>query len=676
VPIQPLALAAIVVVTGLAASWVVEALEGPRTLIAGLRLLALGTVPGLIVVLVAERRSGRDAAHGLVFALALSPIVFVIGSLAASEGFGLSLGAGARLCAVLASLGAIGASLPGLFDRRWGASSGRPSLQAPWLLFAPSLALGAGALVVWANPGARVSYHGVLHAGFVAQLVQGTIPPENPALAGAPAGFYWLYHWLLAAWGEVASVSILETSAALNLVALTVYVSASVLLLRRFLRPRTAAWAALACGFAVNLLVPVVFAARWALDGAPSSPFVWPFEFLRGAWLGGDPRLVTLFAKFLNVNGFPVGLALFALLLEELAPPHNAGRPRPWIIVLLLVGLGLFHPTTAAGAYAALGGAVAICALGDLPGHRLSWLWRRILPVGLSFALALALTSPYLFSVASAATELVHGPRGGEIGYGARGLALSATPLLLVVLSGARRCWRDPMARFLLVSTVILLALGALLPLPDGNQYKLTLMASLPGGVLLFWCVGEPRGRPLARTLLSGAVALAIGGHILTVVAYQRSAMAGRTLHAGEVGYLSVPGDPPLDRALHWLRDSTLPEAVVISKPVRFGGAMVTPVSARSDFVLLGGHHTRGDPRFGRRIALVRRLFDPQEPIEPLVVELGSELDRPLYVLVRRQQFPDAFDALLERFERTRTLRNVFADHDLRIFAIETAPSP
>jgi hypothetical protein len=230
------------------------------------------------------------------------------------------------------------------------------------------------------------------------------------------------------------------------------------------------------------------------------------------------------------------------------------------------------------------------------------------------------------------------------------------------------------MARFLLVSTMILLALGTLLPLPDGNQYKLTLMASLPGGVLLFWLVGQPRGRPLTRILLSATVALAIAGHTVTIVAYQRSAMAERVRYAGEVGYLSIPGDPPLDRALHWLRDSTPPEAVVISKPVRFGGAMVTPVSARSDFVLLGGHHTRGDPRFGRRIALVRRLFDPQEPIEPLVDEVRSELDRPLYLLVRREQFPARFDVLLERFERARETRNVYTDHDLRIYAIESIP--
>jgi hypothetical protein len=637
-----------------------------------LQLLALGTVPGLFVVLVAERRSGRDAVHGLILALALAPIIFVIGSLAASEGLGLSLGAGAWLCVGVASLGVVGAVIAGVVDRRSNTASGLPSLQVPWLFLAPSLALCASAIIVWVNPGARVSYHGILHAGFVAQLVQGTIPPENPALAGVPAGFYWLYHWLLAAWGELARVSILETSVALNLLALTVYVSASVLLLRRFLRPRTAAWAALACGFAVNLLVPLVFAARSALDGAPSSPYVWPFEFLGAAWLGGDPRLVTLFAKFLNVNGFPVGLALFALLLEELAPPHSAGRPRPWVIVLLLVGLGLFHPTTAAGAYAALGGAVAICALADLPGNGLAWLWRRTWPVALSFTLALALTAPYLLSVSSAAPELVHGPRAGEIRYGAAGLVLSATPLLLVVLWGARRCWRDAMARFLLVSTLILLALGALLPLPDGNQYKLTLMASLPGGVLLFSLIGEPRGRPLTRVLLGGTVALAIAGHTLTVVAYQRSGMAERVSYAGEVGYLSVPGDPPLDRALHWLRDSTPPQAVVISNPVRFGGAVVRPVSARSDFVLLGGHHTRGDPRFGRRLALTRRLFDPHEPIEPLVDEVRSELDRPLYLLLRREQFPDTFDALLERFEHTRALSNVFSDQDLRIFAIET----
>lgn len=663
---RALALASLVAVSGVGISWLLDALDGPTALGAGLRLLALGSVPGLAVVLLTRRSTEGDGAPELARALALSPVVFVVASWAVSTGLGLSLRAGAWLCAAAMALGALGIALGTL--RRSGARTEAATPARPGLLLAPGLALCVPALLVWTTPGARVSYHGVLHAGFVAQLVEGMVPPDNPALAGVPAGFYWLYHWLLAAWGEAARVSPLEASVALNLLALALYTSASVLLLRRFLRPRAAAWAGLACGFAVNLLAPLVFATRWALEGAPPAYF-WPFEFLRTAWLGGDPRLVTLFAKFLNVNGFPLGLALFALLLAELAP-RCSGRPQPWLVVLLLVGLGLFHPTAALGAYGALAGAVAVDGLG---GAR-ALAWRRVLPVALAFVTALALTAPYLYSIASAAPEVVHGLRGSELGYALLGLMGSATPLLLVVLWGARKGWRDPLARFLLVSTVILLTLGTLLPLPDGNQYKLTLMASVPGGALLFWLIGEPGRRPVARALFCGSVALAVAGHAITVVAYQRSAMAARELYAGEVGYLSLPGDPALDRALHWLRDSTPGEAVVISKPVRFGAAAVRAVSARSDFVLLGGHHTRGDPRFGRRISLARRLFDPLEPVAPVVGELRAELDRPLYLLLHREQFPEAFDALLERFESAPATRPVYVDGDLRIYAIEAVP--
>jgi hypothetical protein len=672
VPAQALGLASLVAAACLALSEVLEALVGPGGLGATLRLLAMATLPGLFVVQLGTRDED-DAARGLVRALALSPVVFVGGSLAASAGLGASLATSGWLCVAVAAAGAVGLSLARGVELgrevpfRWLASRG------PWLFVAPSIALCAAALVVWSTPGARVSYHGVLHAGFVAQLVEGTIPPENPALAGVPAGFYWLYHWLLASWGELARVSILETSVALNLLALAVYVSGSVLLLRRFLQPRAAAWGGLACGFAVNLLVPLVFAARCALEGAPGTSYVWPFEFLRTAWLGGDPRLVTLLAKFLNVNGFPLGLGLFALLLDELAP-RASGRPRLWFVVLLLVGLGLFHPTTAAGAYAALGGAIAIGALAELSRDGFSSLWQRTWPVALAFGVALALTAPYLLSVASAAPELVHGLRGAEIDYAVRGLGLTATPLLVAVLWGARRGWRDPFARFLLTSTLILLILGALLPLPDGNQYKLVLMASLPGGALLLWRLGEPAGRPVARWLFASTVALALGTHLVTLVAYQRSAMVERTLYAGEVGYLSLPGDPVLDRALHWLRDSTPRDAVVISRPVRFGGALVTPVSGRSDFVMLGGHHTQGDSRFRHRIELVRRLLDPQEPVAPLLGELRAELDRPLYLLVRRDQLPNSFGALVERFEGAAQTTRVYDDQDLRIYAFDRVP--
>jgi hypothetical protein len=212
--------------------------------------------------------------------------------------------------------------------------------------------------------------------------------------------------------------------------------------------------------------------------------------------------------------------------------------------------------------------------------------------------------------------------------------------------------------------------MGALLSLPDGNQYKLTLLAALPGGTLLFWCLREGASRA-ARAASALAIALAVAGHALTAAAYLRSNMPLWRHVAGDGGFLAFPGNPPLDAALHWLREHTSPDAVLLARPVPFGTSPLSAGSGRNDFVLEGGHQTLGSPRYLARLALAQRLFAPEGFAGPLAAQIRSELARPIYVLLLRSDAPGAFDAVARKLDRApESFEGVYRTADAAIWLV------
>jgi hypothetical protein len=518
----------------------------------------------------------------------------------------------------------------------------------------------------------------------VAQLANGVLPPENPALAGEPIGFYWIYHWLLATQAALAGGSLLEASPVLNLVALAVYVGSAWRVLRSFLAPAPAAAGALAAAFAGDLLFPVVHGLRHAFEVDPPVLWFWPFEVLQRGGFGGDPRPLPLFAKFLNMGGVGLGLALWAATLAELAPGVRR-RPRLGVVFLLLASLVLFHATTAAAAYAALAAGLFSVALADpaLEGG-LAVRARWLLSHAAVFAAALAVTAPFVASV----TLGTHAVGGVPVAldpalllYNARTTLLGGAPLVALAAVGVRSLVRgagrpDPAVLFFTVATGVLLALGVVLRLPDNNQYKLVLVAALPGGLLLARLL---RASPLVvrRFVLGGAALLVVAGVVLALRSYRGAIMSVRTSPVGDGLYLSLPGEPELDAALRWLRRHAPPDAVVVGRPVHFGSSPVSAVSGRNAFFLLGGHHTEHHPSAPRRLALAHALFETDAPPGRVLAAIRSELDRPLYVLLLRSEHGGRFDALRERFAAApQSLQVAYDGGAAIVYTVVERPGP
>lgn len=604
-----------------------------------LRLGFASVAPGWLLLRLARLGPSADPGRDVLRALALSPLALSLAALSI-HGLGVPFGPAAWSAGIAVAVGLVLAAL-----RRPLADPPPPepgAREAAWMALLAALALGFVGFVL-ASPGNRLSYHGLLHGGLVAQIAAGIVPPDNPALAAEPIGFYWLFHWLLAVHGALSGTSPLVTGPVLGGVSLVVYLGAGHRLLRRFWPAGVAVPAALAVGFAGNWLFPLLFAAR-ALAGEVPDGVVWPFQMLQAGALGGDPRLVTLLAKFLNQGGFALGLALWSLLLDETTPGR---RDTSWLMAfLLLASLVLFHTTTALGACVALGAAFLVGALGgdgagaDGP--------RRFRRAALALAAAVVATAPYWTSI-TVGTHAVGGPplpTAGELRYSLVGALGSATPVVGVPLLWAF-AWRRPVPRFLWATATALVAAGVALWLPDGNQYKFLLMAALPTGAL--W-LALARGAP--RVVVAAVVALAVAGHALTAVAYLGSVMPARTRYAGQGTHLAVPGAPGLDEALAWIRRETPADAVVVVPPVRFGASPVRAVTGRSEAVLLGGHQTRGHPAFEPRLVAAGRLFAPEGDAGPPLRVLAEAVGRPLYVLVARADLSSTYDALVAKLDR------------------------
>ncbi len=240
------------------------------------------------------------------------------------------------------------------------------------------------------------------------------------------------------------------------------------------------------------------------------------------------------------------------------------------------------------------------------------------------------------------------------LAYNAKGILLSATPLLPILLGSVVWGWSDRRVRFLLLACATALLMGALLSLPDLNQYKFVHIAALPGGALLVWLLRD-REEPRRSAALAAAwvlvLLLSLASHAITAASHFVAISSQRDQFRGDGGYLSFPADPALNGVLHWLRESTPVEAVVISKPIPFAQSRVKAVAGRGDYVLLGGHHTAGNLTHALRYALVRRLFDPEQPLRPILRKITASIDRPLLLLVERPQFPGSFPALIRRFD-------------------------
>ena len=582
---------------------------------------------------------------------------------------------------------------------------------------AQRVALGVGLLfagwVAWTLLGsslARLSFHGLLHSAIV-EAVGAGMPPENPWLAGADLGYYWVWHALGAVLVDWLGLAPTRALAVLN-----VWAAATLPLGAYFwtagLRGRGARLGArdlIGMGLVLvglNLLGGFAWLARGAALETPSSLL----EVLAGlrelVVLDVDPRVAWAPSKFANASSYPVALALLVggLLagshsLESwrrrglVAAPDGSNAERLGKRIARTWGLLAALALGASFAFNPLVGAVGLGAVGAcaLVGRH-----------GLFIMFLLIAGIPGALEVLAASGERAESALALDLSLArVRATLVPLAPLFLGVLAvpmawrrrpakaeedGRLGQGRDALAHSFVhvAAAAALLSIGVALivALPEENEYKFVrtgAVALAPLAALGWWALRSRAARAGLLAVWGGAALLAA---VPGLASY--AALAGLEAPLDEAdGRLLPAGADPLAEVYAYLRDGEGERPVLVWNPP-VAGAVGAPVAgyvfdgpanlqgasaaAFTGSALLADRESylvNADPRWPARLNLLRALFAGVPEAVPALQATLSEprlAGRPHFLLVRA-------DELTAAIEEALGWREVFRSGDVRLLA-------
>ncbi|MGB7340725.1 MAG: hypothetical protein WBC91_17640, partial [Phototrophicaceae bacterium] len=171
----------------------------------------------------------------------------------------------------------------------------------PYVIFIPSI------LLFLNSPELQISYHGDLHASYVNQIIHGVGQPDNSYLPGTPATYYWLFHALIAAISHLFSIPHPLASAILNVVILLSLFGWTHRILKLIISkqypPIVDSMMVIFVVFGMNLLGSIQ-----SMIGLWDNFSIWRILQIMAPISISDPRLETVYAKFINYNSFPLAL--------------------------------------------------------------------------------------------------------------------------------------------------------------------------------------------------------------------------------------------------------------------------------------------------------------------------------------------------------------------------------
>jgi hypothetical protein len=482
-------------------------------------------------------------------------------------------------------------------------------------------------------PALQIGYHGLFHSGYVYQIILRGLPPENVTLPGTPANDYWPYHVYFALLTQLFNAPPPFVSAISNIVLLgmsCLWVAA----LWKSLTRRNAAPA-------FYVLFPLLgsnlfYLLNVKLAGLLNLP----------AQLAPDLRLDIPIIRFVNFNGFSVGILLFLAALYFADRLLSADINRRDLSLLTFLGAAalLFHATTGIFIFAVLIPSLIVARLLDRsrPIPSASDLTRSgrailgwILPAGL-FLLSIGI---FILRAASAmavktTVELFSWTDVSSI-------FIMVYPVAIFFILEFLRAWkeRDIPVLFLSIVTLWGFLLAIFIKLPDGNEYKfihlssttLILVAALnfSGRAQKYTVVRNgipqppesagyhpaPRKSKLWRNGLLAFLTLALVyntgyGTWFFYTTYTHRHKADIT-YSGQHITLDTADFAPFA----WIRDNT-PADTVIVQPLNSKDWNYSYFSERLPYIVAGHIYNEGIPETAVRTDQVKRLYDPGQPVE------------------------------------------------------------
>ncbi len=405
----------------------------------------------------------------------------------------------------------------------------------------------------WSADNRISSSHGLWHASIVYQIMNGSLPPNNPLLGGEPLFYPWAHHAVVAGISQVLRLSPSYVFALMNLGLLLF----TILLVYRASR-------AVCPDRVTNLFA--VFLSIYGLTFLARGPIAHLLrELIPLAKLYPG---VPIFLKFGQVNSTPLGILFFALYLHSMLRVFSESSPATRHYVLLAIsaaGAGLFYPyywlillcccvASCAALFAASG-----------PQHSR----RPILVLSSTFAGSLV-ALPYLVEIINLQAEtrsLSFASLDHVVVYGYT-LLLTVLPIAVLAVWKHRslmlsvKSKRDPVL-VLISSCATPAAMFILLEGPHGSEYKFAMASLFSLGILASPCMKDLfNDNRRACLIVAVAFLLPFGSYMM------RKTNTRNFDHTFivEDGVHLRHADPDRDALYQWIRTHTAPKAIFVDQ--------------------------------------------------------------------------------------------------------------
>ena len=469
-----------------------------------------------------------------------------------------------------------------------------------------------------------MSQHGLYHSSYIYQIMNGIVPPTNPQAAGAPANVYWPWHCMIAILSKHSALSPLEAGALINTFCFAISTVILYKLGRNFFSMPISTAAIISISAFFFMAYPYVLYS--SLHNLMPDTFI-GYNSLYSKVLHTKPLLrgISICTKFTNQTSFASVMCFFcAGLYLDTKKGFNKSIKDFLLELIIFLFLGLYNPIAlfVFDFWAVSVALATFCFKGT--GEWLKLLWRRY--IHLVFINILLL--PYVIYLA----ENVGGER--YIGFDLnRSLHLNGNVFLLcfwfiitavLVIRGRKELeLRFKSFYFYLTALVIMINV---LHLPDRNEYKISLLASIPAVFLLYETVTFLfSNRKHMKLFLKGVVViLTLYSMRFRIMHYWQEKPSDPLTSRGNQIRLNLEGSQQeyalfksyyntntfaeLQDMCDWIRENTAREAYIMRRPVG-RNLMLEPVLAqRRLFVTLPSMQTQEVEGF-------QQLFDLNEKI-------------------------------------------------------------
>jgi hypothetical protein len=527
----------------------------------------------------------------------------------------------------------------------------------PWLLLIP------GYLALLLSTRMQLAAHGYLHSGYIYQILNGHIPPENILLPGFPANYYWYYHALIATLSQVFYSSPPLIATILSFVVLfttlgLLYEVVDMLLVheKRFIVLTVLAFFSL---FGMNLFGTIHSIIRLSPGEQTFQEII---VSLYPQPLFGDNRLTVTLTKYLGgLDGTPMGWLMYVfviLIVIKILSGIIGGKDILLAILAAFAALvlhaseGVFIVVAVPAALFAtyLLGALLDGKLLDSSYHKQQLIvargaithhWQLSLAITLISAILGLATLRFLLGASGSTTfslDLISL-------VGLKSILSMTYPLIPFFLIGAYLAYKSGDRRMIFLSalTVIGMAMGYALRLSN-NEYKFTFAATIAMCILcvvpIWGYVFKPGVRHYSWRKAAGFLVLTL--MFLNVLTYGLSHLAqpwvkadnfvtngtridSRTAHAG-IPYPEVDlgwarddnGDPyPSDLqyadVFQWARNNTPGDAVLVVPMNHRDQSSLYVLSERVPYVVNGDTMNSSLPEYNQRVMLVNQIYVTEE---------------------------------------------------------------